>query len=38
MEFEHSGIFQVKVIPWDPTPSCFCYVMSLFGETYQFSK
>ena len=46
MEFELLGIFLVKAaakkytawVPGDPTPSCFCNVMSLFEETNKFSE
>ena len=43
MEPEVSDIFfsksgHQKYTAWDATTSCFCNVMSLFEETYKFSK
>ena len=41
MEYEFPGIIRVKVVVknillGDPTPSCFCNVMSLFEENTYF--
>ena len=36
MASELSGIFRIKIVPEDLTPSCFCSMMSLFEETHTF--
>ena len=43
MESELLGIIRAKlvaknILPWDPTPNCFCNVMSLSEETCKVSE